>query len=415
MSRHRSTHALSAVLLTSSMVACGSEAPSAEWGGEVVDSAGISLVQNPTEGIWTSTETWTFEETLRIGGLEGPAALQFGTVAGVAIDSRGQVYVLDQQAREVRVFDNSGEHVLTMGRPGSGPGELSQAAAGVFVGPGDTILVPDLLNSRVTRFTPGGEGVTGIPLQLTSGIPVRWELRGDGHLLAQLRGMPVPGMAALEGGDPVVAFDSDGSVVDTAFVLPQGQTLSATGGAPRIRLFEAEPVWDMEPGGDVTWAMNSEYRLHRQTPGDPVQLIATLPREARQVSETDRTVIRRAIRSLLEDQGIPPQAMDQVLQGIEFGDRYPVLANLLSGPWGTTLVQRPQTPEEMQALADAGVFDIQDLGSRIWDVFDTEGRFLGPVEFPGRFVPLQEYGDGFVGLDRDDMDVQSVVILRVTG
>jgi hypothetical protein len=414
MFTHRSTRALSALLLTSA-AACGSDAPTGEWGGEAVDSAGISMVHNPAEGIWAPTEGWTFEETLRIGSLDGPAALQFGAVAGVAIDSRGQVYVLDQQAGEVRVFDDGGQHVLTMGRPGSGPGELSQAAAGVFVGSGDTILVPDLLNSRVTRFAPGGEGVTGVPLQLTSGIPVRWELRGDGHLLAQLRGMPVPGMAALEGGDPVVAFDSDGSVVDTAFVLPQGQTFSATGGAPRIRLFEAEPVWDMDPSGDVTWAMNSEFRLHRQTPGGPVQLIATMPRERRPVSETDRTVIRRAIRSLLEDQGIPPQAMDQVLQGIEFGEQYPVVANLLSGPGGTTLVQRPQTPEEMQALADAGTFDIQNLGSRIWDVFDAEGRFLGPVEFPGRFVPLQAYGDGFVGLDRDEMDVQSVVTLRVIG
>ena len=172
MFTHRSTRALSALLLTSA-AACGSDAPTGEWGGEVVDSAGISMVHNPAEGIWAPTESWTFEETLRIGSLDGPAALQFGAVAGVAIDSRGQVYVLDQQAGEVRVFDDGGQHVLTMGRPGSGPGELSQAAAGVFVGSGDTILVPDLLNSRVTRFAPGGEGVTGVPLQLTSGIPVR--------------------------------------------------------------------------------------------------------------------------------------------------------------------------------------------------------------------------------------------------
>lgn len=403
------------LILAAALASCGADSASDGWAGEVVDSAGVRLVHNAGEALWGPGAGWAFEESLRIGSLDGPVEYQFGAVAGVDIDSRGRIWVLDQQTQEVRVFDGSGGYLRTMGGPGSGPGELSMGAAGIFVGPGDTILVPDLLNSRVTRFTSDGEGVTGIPIQMTAGIPVRWELRDDGRLLAQLRGMAVPGMAALEGGDPVVAYDTDGTVVDTALVLPQGQTFSATGGAPRIRLFESEPLWDLGPGGTLAWAVNDEFRIHRGALGGPDATVVTLPHERREVTETDRTVIRRAIRELLQSQGIPPQAVEPVLESIEFGDRFPAMANLLIGPRETILVQRSQTPEQMQALAEAGTLDIQSLGSPTWDVFDAEGRYLGPVEFPGRFVPIEQHGDGFVGIDRDELDVQSVVLLRIAG
>ena len=159
--------------------------------------------------------------------------------------------------------------------------------------------------------------------------------------------------------------------------------------------------------------MNGEFKVHRFSMGGPIELALTLPIERREVSETDQTVIRRAIRKLMQDQGAPPQGVEQVLQGIQFAERFPALANLLAGPRGTIWVQRNQTPDQMQSLADQGEFDIQNLGARTWDVFDRDGRYLGPVDFPGRFVPVEQYEDGFIGIDRDELDVQSVVVLKV--
>ena len=58
-------------------------------------------------------------------------------------------------------------------------------------------------------------------------------------------------------------------------------------------------------------------------------------------------------------------------------------------------------------------FDIQDLGSPEWGVFDAEGRYLGSVTFPGKFQPIRSMGDRFYGVARDEMDVQSLKVFRV--
>jgi hypothetical protein len=76
-------------------------------------------------------------------------------------------------------------------------------------------------------------------------------------------------------------------------------------------------------------------------------------------------------------------------------------------------VQRIQTAED--AAAAGGQFDAQDVGAPLWDVFDAQGRYLGVLELPPRFTPSELRGDRVWGIWRDDLDVQHVLRLRVTG
>jgi hypothetical protein len=50
---------------------------------------------------------------LTIGEVEGDEPFIFGRVAGVAVDARGRLLVVDSQANEVRVFDESGAHLFS--------------------------------------------------------------------------------------------------------------------------------------------------------------------------------------------------------------------------------------------------------------------------------------------------------------
>ncbi len=54
-------------------------------------------------------------------------------------------------------------------------------------------------------------------------------------------------------------------------------------------------------------------------------------------------------------------------------------------------------------------------GSSQWDVFDSEGRYLGVVELSDRFTPFIVKGDRCYGVHRDEIDVQYVQVLRIDG
>jgi len=47
--------------------------------------------------------------------------------------------------------------------------------------------------------------------------------------------------------------------------------------------------------------------------------------------------------------------------------------------------------------------------------FDTEGRYLGPVEMPAGFQPFQVTGGRVVGRWTDEMDVEFVRVYGVGG
>jgi hypothetical protein len=55
------------------------------------------------------------------------------------------------------------------------------------------------------------------------------------------------------------------------------------------------------------------------------------------------------------------------------------------------------------------------LGASTWDVLDAEGRFLGKVETPERFQPFEILDGRIIGVWRDELDVQYVIILNIDG
>ena len=55
------------------------------------------------------------------------------------------------------------------------------------------------------------------------------------------------------------------------------------------------------------------------------------------------------------------------------------------------------------------------MGSPDWDVFDDRGRFLGTLTMPTKYQPLSFVGEDIYGIWRDDLDVQYVMKLRITG
>ncbi len=405
------THALQALLCaTLFFPSCSGGTRDSEWAGTIADSAGIPVVQNPVEGMWATGEGWTVAEELSIGSMAGDLAYQFGQIGGVDVDGAGNVYVADIQAQEIRVFDAAGAHVRTIGAPGAGPGELSQAVTGVFV-VGEEVVVPDLGNARVSRFAVSGDFLASDLIDLARGVPLRLDMTAGGRLAAQYRALNPADTTAEPSGDPIVTLPLGGAAADTLAVLPPGQSVQFQGGQARVRLYDPEPIWDADPDGRLVSGMNDAWRFALWGPEGSLRRVVTRPYERKPFTDRDEQVFKDALRQLMRQQGAPAEAAQAFLAQVQFADYYPAFVSLALGPSGSLWVQHIRSGDEL--VGEEGTFDIQDLGSTDWSVFDDEGRYLGVVTFPGKYQPLRAIGDRFYGIARDELDVQSLKVYRV--
>lgn len=397
--------------------ACG--AGSDAWEGTISDSAGVAVVANPETGLWQPGEGWTVREDLTIGQVEGDAGYLFGSIAGLCVSSTDDVLVVDRQAATVRVFDRDGVLIRTLGGPGSGPGELSNTLSGCYVGPGDTVAVPDLQLYRVSRYTLDGGVVGSVPFDIGAGIPIRWSMFQDGRLVAQMRfGLLDPSQLGMP--DRLVAAMPGGALGDTVLELPASAVIELSSGPPRYTLLAPQPVWTLDHQAGIWVYGGGAYRLVRHdAAGSPTRIVIRaidpLP-----VSETDRAVIAERIEATF-----PEPLITNVMGGVHLAPTFPFVFALAAGPEGTLWAQRVRAPSSVEAALreetdfgprDAEVFlaDVTlRLGAPDWDVFDAEGRYLGVVTLPDGVEAVQFSGDAIYGVWRDPMGVEYVKRLRI--
>ena len=109
---------------------------------EVVDSAGVEVVISHYPVGFESPWTLSKEPVLRIGKGRDEDPYLFQTIRSAVRLSDGSVVVLDSRARELRRFDQRGQHIVTFGGIGEGPGEFKSILGGI-ARLGDTLLVLD--------------------------------------------------------------------------------------------------------------------------------------------------------------------------------------------------------------------------------------------------------------------------------
>jgi hypothetical protein len=394
------------------IAACGG---GADWTGTVTDSAGVAIVQNAENPIWTESSAWTLEEELSIGETEGQPEYQFGQIGTVAVGSDGRLFVMDMQGQHVKVFTPDGQFDRTIGGPGAGPGEIGAGAVFVLVGVGDTVFVPDMANRRINRYGPDGSPLTSSPLEIEKGLPMVFQATPSGTIAAQVRSLSLPNRPAPDTLDRIMLLESDGTFGDTLLEFPSGGTLDFGGGSPEINLYSPEPAWDLTDDLRVLYGINDEYRIGLYGTEGELQRVITMPFEREPVSDNDRQAVMTALERAWVDAGVPPQMLPQLRTMVHFAEFFPAFSSVQVGPRGSIWVQHVQSAAGLteEELAEFNV--MEDTGSPDWDVFDADGRFLGIVSMPPRFQPRHFVGDRIFGVWRNELDVQFAMQLRVVG
>jgi DNA-binding beta-propeller fold protein YncE len=95
---------------------------------------------------------------LGIFGEHGDGDGQLNMPWGVAVDSEGDIFVVDWRNDRVQKFGSDGKFIMKFGRSGNGEGELNRPA-GVAVDEHGDVYVADRGNHRVVQFDPTGRYV----------------------------------------------------------------------------------------------------------------------------------------------------------------------------------------------------------------------------------------------------------------
>lgn len=322
-------------------------------------------------------------EEFRLGGLDVEAEEVFGgRLVAVSFGPQGQLYVLDRQSHEIRVFDGNGRFLRKFGRDGGGPGEFNGPASLGWDGL-DRLWVPNAFDGRYTVFDslgsvakivriPGGRGINRL-------LYPTW-FDGNGGFVDNI---------SVSGDVQLILRDTAAVAVDTLALLrqppremPSGLLFMYSDAAKQaLRKFRPRLIWTIAPDGTVWEGNSSELRLvHRRANGDTLRVIETRHRPP-EFTSRERALIDRARHDLDSE--------------VDF---------------------RPQIVHAIHALEDGHILvqvagEMNEVGDTV-DVFDPEGRYLGSISLTfalERKGLTAVRGDTIAGVTLGELDIPYVV------
>ncbi len=136
-------------------VACGQKS---ESGFSVETKDGIEYAHNSKTPL-NQDATVIFEEDLSIEPVDEKGNIRIYTPTRFAVDESGQIFICDYRDSSVKVFDNQGQFVRTIGRKGSGPGEFENVGR-VYCLPDGKLMMVDFGLRRGSLFSKDGRFIS---------------------------------------------------------------------------------------------------------------------------------------------------------------------------------------------------------------------------------------------------------------
>lgn len=375
------------------------------------DSAGIAIVDNsPPYPEWRLDGA----AELRIGVAEGDAAYQLHDVRFAARLSDGRIVLIDGGASEIRWYSASGEHRSSVGRRGAGPGEFLGIRSAILTD-GDTLVVHDAQNQRITWLSPAetiarDESVPGF-------------VAGELSLL----GTRSSGRTLVSDSRPTFQFGSEFNYSrDTLTILAYSavgtdtvRQVPGSEAATWVRYTNGRPTATMQmeiPFGYVTlaaatsqWIVVANGEQHQLEMMDEAGRVVRLVRRGDHTPRLPSSADRDAFIEHMEEQARRRGVLDPAIAGQAARDR---LA-LLPGSHTVPSFDRLMVDADDRIWVRDFVAARSDGQAEAWSVHDASGRVLARVILPAGFAIMHIASNHVTGVERDDVDVQSVVVYRI--
>ena len=384
-------------LLHLATVGCDGSLPSASK--SVRDSAGVTITESDSPR-WRPVEAWSVdpEPVLDLATSGTGPSHEFFRVRGAVRLSDGTIAVANSGSSEVRLFSARGRFLDAVGRSGDGPGEF-QILSRLVRYRADSMVVFDRARGRVTvlssDLTHSREFVRPLTKEVHPFI--------DGSFAAV---DDWPSVEYYEGQDelirtpvPIVRISAVGELLDT-LVTPLGNeeymVMGEYGASSALPLFGKELqvsafrsqlyIGSSEHLGFEVFSSEGQLLRSARAPGYDLRLSPTdveRERKARLGGGASRSSQLRDIVSRLPTPEARPASSDLKIDELGF-------------VWIAEFKGWSERGEPID-----------------WEVFATDGEWLGTVQVPARFTVFEFGIDYVLGLRLDDDDVEHVQILRL--
>ncbi|MGE0553559.1 MAG: 6-bladed beta-propeller [Gemmatimonadales bacterium] len=388
-------------ILAMLLAGCGS--PDGRAHSRVRDSSGIRIVEVAAGA--TERTLWTVREDLSVEAPTGQEPYAFGQIVDVDEGPGEVILVLDATNTRLLEFSRDGRFERAVGRAGRGPGELTRFVTDLL--PTEHgVLVPDPGAARITRF--GHDTVvTGVP---ASPAPKSWALVAHDILRYRALGVSRRPDGAFAFWDGLLQIDLASGTIDTLLELDYPKTDLGGPGNIKIPLLVNAAFWAPLRDGRVAWSSldRDQVSVHDAS-GALRMLIHRADWRAHPASDADRATLRRLLAEKLRILGGDVGAANA--PNVVFPDRLPAITGLLAGPDGTLWVQRMGEVGDIDPMAVNAPDRTSWLGGAIWDVFSSDGHYLGLVTLPRgvRVTAIRE--PRLFGIGRDGSGADRVVRL----
>ena len=407
------------VLIAGSFAACGGPPGDSKPGAAATrDSAGIRIVENAGPA-WSAGTRWTVVDSplLDIGGKAGGPAYEVDQVRGPVRLADGRIAIANASTNDIRIYDPQGKHLHTSGRAGSGPGEYSMIG-GIWRGPGDSLVVDDILVRRITvldhdgnigrSFSLGGSqgALVSANGQVNLAVPVG--LLADGSMVgvSQSLGINQQRAGVFRDSVSVIHYGSDGAVHDTLGRFPGTEMEQLTLHVGQREISSPSPVplgkqtVVLVDQGRFAIAQNNIWELEFRSAEGKLRTLARAPNKAARLTPSDIAASRKEQLRSLEAapmfRSIPEVVRSQLrgrVEQVSYPATLPFFASLLADPAGNVWAEEAAPPTRK---------------AKRFVVVDSTGRWLGTVEFPRDFRPTLITEDAAYGVWKDENDVEHV-------
>ena len=379
-----------------------------DWPNQI-DTASVSVRVDPTS--MTTVPLIAPEPNLSIGRSSEDADHQFGIIAGIALDAKDQIFVLDPYSFRVRTYTRDGKFIRDIGRRGDGPSEFAQPHGPLLALPGNGVAVVDstlwvLDNSLKAFSTVDGRFVGSTPPELEFENVVSLAAASDGLRLIRA---PFRDFATLQYRFDI--YDTQSHSVRPGFEVRYHLTDSGPTGLQTAPIPLPTLPYSVSSRG-IYFTVGDSFHIRRYGFDGQIEKTYVSPVPRVRVTDVDVQDFISSVNhkmAIRRPSGQPEEAVRR--QELEYGrkvhnhpraDYREAIRMMIASDAGDLLVRRSDT--------NARPYDTtKDDAVMEWTLISEGGGVLGRVQLPSRFNAKIFKGCDLYGTTEDSDGAQLLV------